>query len=85
MAFYAMSLLGVAPFGSLLAGALAERIGAPATVIVGGALCLAEAIWFARLLPRLRKTIRPIYVDLGILPELAEGLQSATALQTPPE
>jgi len=85
MAFYAMSLLGVAPFGSLLAGALAERIGAPATVIVGGALCLAGAIWFARLLPRLRKTIRPIYVDLGILPELAEGLQSATALQTPPE
>jgi MFS family permease len=85
MAFYSMAFLGMAPFGSLLAGSLAARIGAPETLVFGGALCVAAACWFARQLPRLRSVVRPIYVELGILPELAAGIQSASALQTPPE
>lgn len=40
MSFYSMSLMGMSPFGSLLAGAVAARIGAPATVGAGGALCI---------------------------------------------
>ncbi len=68
MSFYAMAFVGMAPFGSLLAGVLAHAIGAPRTVMLSGACCLAGAAWFAAQLPTIRKLIRPIYVDLGILP-----------------
>ena len=49
------------------------------------AFLVAGAAWFARKLPELRRLIRPIYQRLGILPEIAAGLQSTTALQVPPE
>lgn len=81
MSFYAMSFAGMSPFGSLLAGAVAAKIGAPDTVIISGALCIAGALLFARALPRLREWIRPIYIQLGILPELAAGIQNASHLQ----
>jgi hypothetical protein len=77
--------MGMAPFGSLLAGWLAARIGAPETLVFGGALCIAGSIWFARELPAIRALVRPIYRKLGILPELAIGVQHASAMQTPPE
>ncbi len=68
MSFYAMAFVGMAPFGSLLAGVSAHAIGAPLTVMLSGACCLAGAIWFATQVRTIRKLIRPIYVDLGILP-----------------
>ncbi len=68
MSFYAMAFLGMAPFGSLLAGNLAAKIGAPATVMVNGAVCLLGSLWFAHRLPAIRKIVRPIYVRMGILP-----------------
>jgi MFS family permease len=85
MSYYTMSFVGMAPFGSLLAGSLASRIGAPATVAISGALCAAGAIWFATRLPELRRLVRPIYIRLGIVPELAHGIQAASWLTTPPE
>lgn len=85
MAYYAMAFQGMAPFGSLFGGAVAGRIGAPATLVIGGAICLVGSIWFTRLLPTIRDFIRPIYRQLGILPELALGVQQASSLQTPPE
>lgn len=78
MAFYAMAFVGMSPFGSLIAGAVADRIGAPLTVSISGALCIIGAGLFARDLPRLRTLIRPIYAQLGILPELATGIQAAS-------
>jgi MFS family permease len=80
MAFYSMAFQGMAPFGSLVAGALAARIGAPRTVMVSGAFCLVGSVWFGRQLPRIRQVMRPIYVKLGILPQMALGVQHATAL-----
>jgi len=68
MAYYSMAFQGIAPFGSLIAGALAAKVGAPWTIIGGGGLCIAGATWFARQLPGLRKVIRPIYRTMGILP-----------------
>jgi MFS family permease len=68
MAYYSMAFQGLAPFGSLAAGAIAARIGAPATIIGGGAICMAGACWFAFALPDIRREIRPIYQQLGILP-----------------
>jgi MFS family permease len=85
MSFYSMAFMGMAPFGSLLAGGLATKVGAPRTVMLTGSICMAAAGWFATRLPEIRKAIRPIYAELGILPELARGIQTATALQTPPE
>jgi MFS family permease len=81
MAFYAMAFMGMAPFGSLLAGAVAARIGSPDTVLAGGVICMLGAFLFWRKLPELRKAIRPIYVEKGILPELATGLGNAANLE----
>jgi MFS family permease len=84
MGFYAMALFGMAPFGSLAAGALAERFGAPATVMACGAATLVGVALFARKLPELRRHIRPIYRRLGILPEIAEGLHQTSGASGPP-
>jgi len=82
MSFYAMAFAGMSPFGSLLAGVLAQRFGAPITVIASGFFCLIGAGLFARELPSLREVIRPIYIRLGVLPEVASGIESASELQT---
>jgi predicted MFS family arabinose efflux permease len=81
MSYYSMAFAGTAPFGSLAAGYVADRIGAPATLIIGGAVCILGAIWFVSQLGRLRSLVRPIYARLGIIAEVAEGLQTATAIQ----
>jgi MFS family permease len=85
MSLYSMSFMGMAPFGSLLAGSLANRIGAPHTVLISGALCLLGAGWFISSLPTIRKAVRPIYSELGILPEIVAGVATTSALLTPPE
>ena len=84
MSFYVMSFMGMAPFGSLLAGALAGAIGAPATLAISGTVCILGAVMFATRLPILRKEIRPIYARLGIIPEVSTGVQAATHLTMPP-
>ena len=85
MSFYMMAFLGVAPLGSLIAGALSSRIGAPHTVLLGGICCLAGSAWFAAELPRIRTSVRPIYIRMGILPEVASGLADTAELSVPPE
>ena len=78
MSFYTMAFVGMAPFGSLLAGFLARNIGTPATIFIGGIACLSGAAYFYRRLPALREMVRSIYVKIGIIPEIASGIQSAT-------
>jgi MFS family permease len=75
MSFYSMAFVGMAPFGSLLAGGLAHAVGAPLTVMLSGVCCVAGAAWFATRLPAIRKLIRPIYIDLGILPAVSAAIQ----------
>lgn len=82
MSFYSMAFQGMAPFGSLAGGALAARFGARDTLILSGIVCLAGCGWFARTLPQIRRIIRPVYVQMGILPEAAAGVQQASALQS---
>jgi MFS family permease len=74
MAFYSMAFQGMAPFGSLLAGSVAARLGAPITVLISGIACLIGSVWFASKLPEIRSVIRPIYVRLGILPEISQPI-----------
>ena len=68
MSYYTMAFVGMAPFGSLLAGTLAHAVGAPWTVIANGSAVLLGAAWFATQLPAVRREIRPIYREMGILP-----------------
>jgi MFS family permease len=74
MSYYTMAFVGMAPFGSLLAGTMAHAVGAPWTVIVNGALVLAGAAWFSTRLPAVRREIHPIYKEMGILPG-GQGIQ----------
>jgi len=80
MSFYSIAFQGSAPFGSLIAGAAASRIGAPHTLTIGGSLCVVGAAWFYMQLPKIRAIVRPIYRQLGIIPELAVGIEAAATL-----
>jgi len=66
MSLYTTAFLGVVPFGGLIAGVLADRIGATNTVLAGGIACVLAALYMARQLPLIRSHIRPIYARLGI-------------------
>lgn len=48
MSFFTVSLMGMAPFGSLLAGSLADLIGVTNTITVGGVCCLIGGFLYAR-------------------------------------
>jgi MFS family permease len=78
MSLYAMSFTGMMPVGSLLGGTVAGRIGAQWMVFIGGCICVVGALLFARRLPTLRAVVRPVYVSMGILPEIAKGIQGAS-------
>ena len=80
MSYYTIAFVGMSPFGSLLAGAMAHAAGAPRTVILNGAVVLLGAAWFVVRLPAVRRAIRPIYRELGILPvEVVAGMESGSA------
>ena len=66
MSLYSMMFMGMAPFGAFFGGALANRIGAPMTVAVGGIACVLGAIWFGRALPALRIEARRLIVAQGL-------------------
>jgi len=85
MSYYTMAFVGMAPWGSLLAGTIAAHIGAPRALLLMGCGCLAGAAWFTTKLSAVRDAIRPVYRELGILPEARAGVQAATQLTTPPE
>lgn len=87
MSYYTMAFVGMAPFGSLLAGAMARLLpashfalrgaafvltGSQWTVMIDGAVVVLGAIWFISRLPVLRKVVRPIYQEMGIIPSARE-------------
>jgi MFS family permease len=69
MSFFMMSMMGMTPFGSLLSGFLASKIGASSTLIIGGASCILGSFLFSKKLPLIREMIRPIYLKKGIIRE----------------
>ena len=60
MAVYAMMFMGMAPCGALLSGAIAQHVGAPLTVRLGGIICLAGGAVFALTWPGLRGEARQL-------------------------
>jgi MFS family permease len=79
MGYYTMAFFGAAPFGSLLAGALAQHIGAPRTVMLTGACCIAAAAWFNLQLPKIRPAMRVAYRDRELSAQREAELARARA------
>ena len=75
MSFYAIAFIGMAPFGSLIGGSIAHSIGAPLTLAGCGFLSIAGAILFCYRLPQIRKSVRPIYLRMGIINEMPTEIQ----------
>ena len=71
MSYYTVAFVGMAPFGSLLAGVLAHWFGAPHAVMLTGACCLCGAAWYTTQLRKIRSVMRPIYEEMGIMPRSA--------------
>jgi len=82
MSFYTMAVMGTAPFGSLLAGAMAKVIGTPLTMFAGGIATIFGGLFFLRKLPELKELVHPIYVKMGIIPEVASGIQTASEMES---
>jgi MFS family permease len=77
MAVYSMMFMGMAPFGALLSGALADRLGAPRTVALGGVLAIFGAIAFGRYLPKIRVEARQLIDAAGM--EASETVEEIAA------
>jgi len=75
MGFYVMAFGGTAPFGSIMAGGLASKIGAPNTLVISGIICIIGSLLFLRRLPRFRQAVRPTYIKMGIIREMPVDLQ----------
>jgi MFS family permease len=68
MSFFVMSFMGLAPFGSLLFGGLANIIGAPFTLLIGGVCVLAGGLTFARKFSTVKGLVHQAYVKRGLMP-----------------
>ena len=77
MAVYSMVFMGLAPIGSLLAGAAAGPLGAPLTLGLSGAICMGAAGVFLTRLPRIRVHARRLIVaqqmEGGVPPQQMTG------------
>ena len=78
MAVYSMMFMGMAPVGSVLGGALSDRLGAPLTIALGGLAAIAGAIWFGMQLPKIRGEARRLMVAQAMA-----GGQPAEQMTTP--
>jgi len=81
MSYFTMAIMGAAPFGSLLAGALADHLGVSSTFFVIGFSCVLGAFFFERRLLSLNQVLHPICARLGIIPEVATGIESAVNIR----
>ena len=67
MALYSMMFMGMAPFGALFGGAIADRLGAPLTITLGSVACMGGAAWFGVRLPKVRVEARRLIVAQGMV------------------
>ncbi|MGA7793282.1 MAG: MFS transporter [Candidatus Acidiferrales bacterium] len=77
MSLYSMMFLGMSPLGSLLAGAVADRIGAPITVAIGGLASCLGGLAFARKWPAMRGPARDLIAAQGMMAPAPQPDESA--------
>jgi MFS family permease len=82
MGYYTMAFFGAAPFGSLMAGALAQHIGAPHTVMLTGTFCIVGAAWFTLQLPKIRPAMRDAYREKELANQRAAELPARSVADT---
>jgi hypothetical protein len=61
-----MMFMGMAPLGSLFAGTVADRLGAPITLSIGGVVCMIAAAVFLTRLPQFRVGARQLVIAQGL-------------------
>ena len=79
MSLYTMAFRGMSPFGNLLAGSLAGFIGTEFALASGGIISFISGLLFLNRIPYLRNFVHPIYAKLGIIQEVATGVQQASS------
>jgi MFS family permease len=87
MSVYSMMFMGMAPIGALLSGSVAGAIGAPATLALGGSVCIVGAGVFATRLPYLREEGRRLIIALQMTagdPAVEASYQQPTLSTTSP-
>ena len=67
MSYWTVAYMGGVPSGSLLVGGLAYAFGAPGTLVLCGFGCIIAAMWFWGKRVEMRRLVRPIYEELGII------------------
>ncbi len=85
MSLYTMAFIGTSPLGSILAGSVAHKIGAPHTLMLSGILCILAGVGLWRLLPAIRRMVHPVFVRKGIIPQVARGIGIASQLTMEPK
>jgi MFS family permease len=80
MSYYTMAFMGMTPFGSLFGGAIAASFGAPRALAISGLVCIAAACAYFFYLPSIRRALHPIYIELGILPQMTKAIETASTL-----
>jgi predicted MFS family arabinose efflux permease len=68
MAVFTMMFMGMAPFGALLAGSVADRIGPPLTLAGGAVVCVFAGLVFAWKLPSIRSAAHAIRAATQTVP-----------------
>lgn len=74
MSFYAMALMGTLPIGNLITGSIASGIGISNTLLIGGIITVATALWFEARRRLMRQTVRTIYRNKGLISSLPEEI-----------
>lgn len=77
MGYLAMTFTGIAPVGSMILGAIEEYTGLPFIIFISGAACILAGIIFEYYRPLIRKHAGPVFVEKGIIKEIALGIRSA--------
>jgi MFS family permease len=75
MSFYAMAFMGMAPFGSLIAGGLAGWIGAPKTLLISGISCILGALIFSKDILKAKDHLKP--PEKEITEEMEKGIEAS--------
>jgi MFS family permease len=67
---FTTGFLGILPFGNLFFGGLAGQIGVTNALLFGGICCLIGATYFYKKLPEMKKIVHPIYLEMGLIPQV---------------
>ena len=77
MGYMAMAFTGMAPVGSMALGAVEKFVGLQSIILLSGICCFTASLVFEHYRPVVRKYARPVYVEKGIIKEIAESIGSA--------